>query len=340
MSQTLPSSTAPRSGAVVWALILIAAGVIWLLREANIFTAQNMAVLLRLWPVILIAIGVELLIGRGSRSMSMLIVGATIVVLLALMFVGPAIGLAPNVEVKTMSIDEPLGDATSARMNLGIGVGTTTVSALQDSGSLIQADLRYAGDVQFNVEPGAQADITLSNSSSDANFGFDFFGWTLAVDERDLRWDVRLTPSIPLDLRVSGGVGSATVDLTGLQVTNVVINTGVGEQRITLPSGEGVLPVEISGGVGKTVLTIPAGAGVTADINAGVGETVIDVAGDAAVRLRADGGLGGVNVPAGWERISGEDRNGVWESPTFSDAATEDRIDIDYNGGVGSLRID
>lgn len=340
MSQALPPASGPRSGAVIWALILIAAGVIWLLRELDIFTAQNMAVLLRLWPLILIAIGVELLIGRGSRAASTLIVGATIIVLVALMFVGPSLGLAPNVGVKTLSLSEPVGEAASARMNLGVGVGNASVTALSDSNNLIEADLRYVGEVQFDVAAGAQTVVTLNHEQTTASSGFDFFGWTLALDPSDLHWNILLTPAIPIDLTLNGGVGTSHVDLSSLQITRLAINTGVGDSVVTLPDSDDVLPVSVNGGVGRTTLTLPEGAALIADINAGVGETFIDVPNDAAVRIQIEGGLGGVTLPSAWQRISGEDRNGVWESPTYGTAASNDRIEIDYNGGVGGLRVD
>ena len=96
---------------------------IWLLSEAKIFSSANLAVLFRLWPIVLIAFGLELLVGRGSRSISLLIGVGTVVLLLVLMVVGPALGLAPNVEVKTVQCNEPIGDATSAQVNLDLSVG-------------------------------------------------------------------------------------------------------------------------------------------------------------------------------------------------------------------------
>lgn len=116
----------------LWAFILIAFGVIWLLTEAKVFSSANLAVLFRLWPVVLIAFGVELLVGRGSRSLSLLIGLGTVVVLLVLMVAGPALGLAPDVEVHQQQYSEPLGDAASAQVNIDLSVGRTTVQPIVD----------------------------------------------------------------------------------------------------------------------------------------------------------------------------------------------------------------
>lgn len=339
MSQSAPSSAPQRSGAVFWALILIAAGVIWLLREANIFTGQNLAVLFRLWPLILIALGLELLVGRGSRSMSLLIVGGTILILVVLMFVGPSIGLTSNVEIKSKTVSAPIAGAESATISVGMAVGPGSIYALNDSDQLIVGDLRYIGDVTFNATGGNVAQINLSHNGS-VNIGFDFLGWTVGVDDRDLHWNVGLTPSIPIDLTVDGGVGDNTFDLTGLQLTRLNFKSGVGDATITLPALDGSsMPVQINGGVGKTIVNIPNGTFLSASIDGGVGETDIDVPDNAPVRVETSGGLSSANVPSGWTRISGDDRNGVWESPAYAGAASDARIDISYNGGVGSLRV-
>lgn len=144
-------------GTSIWAFILIALGVIWLLFQANVISGANLAVLFRLWPLLLIALGLELLIGRNSRSISLLIGGGTVALLLALMIVGPAIGLAPNLDVQTKQLQEPLGNTTSAQLDLGFAVGQATVSALTNSTDLLTADLRYVGGVDYSAS-GSQGE--------------------------------------------------------------------------------------------------------------------------------------------------------------------------------------
>jgi hypothetical protein len=48
-------------------VILIAVGIIWLLGNLGVLSAANILVLLRLWPLLLIVIGLDLLFGRQSR---------------------------------------------------------------------------------------------------------------------------------------------------------------------------------------------------------------------------------------------------------------------------------
>ncbi len=318
------------------ALILIGIGAIWLLGQTNILSGASFAILARVWPVILIAIGVNILIARNNPALSLLVGAATIIMLLALMIVGPALGWVTTPEVQNQVVSEPLGDASRAEVRLDLSVGDANVRAAQDTNALITADVNYLGDLRFEVSGGDTRLVRLYNDNQQStNFFTPFWGW--GNDEQRLRWDVALSPNIPIDLQVNGGVGESTLDLSDLQLTNLDVNTGVGGINVTLPAGD--YTVDISGGVGGTDIRIDEGAALNITVNAGVGGTNIDVPEGMAVRLDANGGLGGVNVPGGWERISGERDEGVWQTVDYAAASADERITIDYNGGVGGLTV-
>lgn len=326
-----------RSSSPIWAFVLIGVGIVWLLFEAHVISGENLAVLFRLWPVVLIALGLELLFGRNSRSLSLIIGAASFVVVIVLMFVGPSIGLGSNIEIKSGQFSEPLGDANAAQLNLDLSVGRTTIQAGSGS-TLIDANLRYIGDVELNTtETAGEKFVTMSVANDSTNV-FDFLGLSLAdtMAERELYWNISLSPEIPLDLRLSGGVGESSLDLSGLQVSNLSYNAGVGETTISLP-GTGSFNLDLKGGVGKTRVNFAAGAGVDADINAGVGEVVLDVPEGAAVRIETKGGLGTNTVP--FPRISGDNDESVWQSDNYATADTDERITIHFSGGVGGMTV-
>ena len=330
-------------GTSIWAFVLIALGVVWLLFQANILSGANLAVLFRLWPLILIGLGLELLFGRSSRSISLLIGGGTVALLLVLMLVGPAIGLGANVEFQEKQLQEPLGDTTSAQLDLGLSVGKATVSALTNSADLLSADLRYLGGVEYSAT-GSQGQKTVSLSPrNDSVQIFDFLGFSFVGSESadQLRWDIGLTTAIPLDLRLHGGVGDASIDLTGVQLSNFSYNNGVGDTTITLPAGE-TYPFALDGGVGSVTVNFAADTAITVNVNGGVGGMTLDVPDNAAVILNKNGGLGTVHVPSGYERVGSDthriDSAGVWQSADYSSSAAN-VINIDYEGGVGDLTI-
>lgn len=331
-----------RQRSLFWPIVLIGIGVIWLLGNLGVISAANVSVLFRLWPLVLIVVGVELLIGRNSPGLSALIGIGAVVLLVLLMIVGPSLGWAADVEVKTASFSEPLEDARSARVSLNLGVADTHVGALSDSNDLITADLSYVGEVDFVAQGETEKVISLSQTSAEDNGGFNFFGFGWFFQGEQLNWNIGLSPEVPIDLSINGGVGEANLDLSSLQVTGLNVSSGVGAMTVNLPSSGESYSARLSSGVGEFNVTIPEGPDVTLNINGGVGESTIDVPEGAGVRVDADSGVGGVNLPSNFIRTSGDDDNfvgerGVWETEGFAQA--DQRIIITFNGGVGGLNV-
>jgi predicted membrane protein len=318
-------------------MLLIAAGVVLLLGQAGILTAAHLSVLFRLWPLVLIAVGVNLLLGR-SRGLATLIGVGTLALLLVLMLIGPNIGLAQEVEVREAQYSEPHAGAASAQMNLGLGVGTATVGALDGGADLIRVDLRYIGEYIFEVDgDDEEKEVTLSHRSENAG-SFTFFGLNFNATPRDLHTHILIAPSIPLDLELNGGVGDSRIDLSRLTLTDLRVNGGVGTTNLTLPVLRD-LEIDINGGVGDTNITVPANAAFTADITNGVGTTTLDLPDDAPIRIDFNSGVGSLSAPSFLTRVSGSDNRGVWETANFEDSSESERIEIDFEGGVGGLFI-
>ncbi|MEL6273073.1 MAG: hypothetical protein AAFR22_24925, partial [Chloroflexota bacterium] len=175
-----------------------------------------------------------------------------------------------------------------------------------------------------------------------------------------LNWDIRLNPEIPLQLTVSAGLTIDHFDFTGLNLAKLRMDGGTGYCVVKMPAG--VCNATIEGSVGVFDMTIPNGAKLTlamdngagatnvfigdatvkAEIEGGVGACKIFIPEDAAVRLRADSGLGNIIVPETLKEVEFESEfiseSGRWETPGFEFAAN--KIDLRYEGGVGSLTIE
>ncbi len=321
-----------------WPIVLISVGLIWLLGNLGILQTSNLVMLLRLWPVLLIAIGLDLLLGRSSPVVGAAIGLGTVALVIALMFVGPSLGLAPNMESNTTTISEPLGDARSADVTLNLSVGEVTISALENSTNLIAGDITYIGELDFRTEGGQDRQVYVGVKENGASFNLNLspFDSIFSVTDAQLRWDVGLSPQIPLNLNIDGGVGDAALLLGELQLTGLDIDAGVGNMTVALPAGE--YRASLDGGVGEFSLTIAAGADMTLTANGGVGGMTIDVPDDAAVRVEANGGLGDISVPRSFTQVSrGDSDPKIWETEGFGQA--DEQITILYNGGIGGLTI-
>lgn len=340
MGETIIKKPGYRS--LFWPIVLIGIGVIWLLGNLSIISAANLAVLFRLWPLILIIVGLDLLFGRQSPFLGAVIGIGTVVLLIALMLVGPSIGLAgTSMDVKTAAFNEPLEDATSARVNLNMTAGQMNIKALSDSNDLIDANLSYFGELEFQHEGQSEKFISLSQTSDNVNFGLDFVTFLLNP-ENQLRWDIGLSPNVPIQLDVNNGTGGSTLDLSGLKLTKLSVDSGTGGMTISLPVMDMRYDVQVSSGTGGGTINLQSGTSVNLDINSGTGGFTIDVPEAAAVRVVARTGVGGINVPSSYNRVDGKDdnfvgENGTWETTGF--ASAENQITINFEGGTGGLTV-
>ena len=323
------------------AIILIGIGVVWLLGQFNVLSSASFSVLVRFWPLILVAIGINLLVGRGSPQMSLMIGIITIIALLALMLLGPSLGLAQEVEVQTAQFSEPLSGAERAEVRLDLSVGQVTIDALADSNELISADLNYLGDVRFEHSGDAVRRVHLftEGAVSGGTFSIPFLPW-FDFGQPDLTWDIGLTPDVPIVLDINGGVGESNIDLSGLQITSLDMNTGVGETTLTLPATDAAYNASIDTGVGELAITIADGAALALTVNGGVGQVTLDIPHDGAVRLEARGGLGDVNVSgANLNLVRQRDDVFEYETDSYSSASENERITILVTGGIGGVRV-
>lgn len=262
-------------------------------------------------------------------------------------------------EIKHGHFSEPVGEATSARVRIDFSVGESTVTALNTSDNLIEADLTYVGEIEMKATGEQEKVVHLSQMAGAAEWLRSAVGW-IGSGQR-LRWDIALTPNIPLNLDLHGGAGRSTLDLSALQLTGLNLGAGAGEFVLHLPGGK--YNARYSGGVGRSTISVPSGADIDLNVSSGAGEVNLDIGegaavnarisggvgqcnvsvpADAAVRLEARTGIGSINAGARLQRLSasgGEfwDKGGVWETANYETA--ERKIVIHFEGGVGALNV-
>lgn len=239
-------------------------------------------------------------------------------------------------ETKTASLSKALDGTASAVIEIAFPVGRASVAALEArSPNLFEAELRYVGEVEFDVSGGAERVISLrQKGSSVGDLG------ALAGRAQDLRWDIALARNLPLRLVLAAGVGEATIDLSGLLVDNLRLDTGVGNVLALLPAQTRPLDVAIRGGVGQTEVRAPAAAQGQLDITGGLGGVKVCVSPECAARVEAKAGLGAIDLPERFVPMRGEKSRKsplVWQTSNYADA--EQRIIIRYRGGVGHFRL-
>jgi hypothetical protein len=298
---------APANRDTTAALVLIGLGVLFLLGNFDIIGG-----LARLWPLLLVGIGVWMLYGRGK-----------------------------TMDIKHERYTTPVNGAQSARVRLGLPIGENTIGAASDPALLIDADMHFVGEMRFAAEGTAEKLVSLAQTGDSWTEWINPSNWN--VDNRnELRSTIGLNTVVPTDLDIHGSIGKSEIDLSGMTLSGLNVNGGVGEILLKLPPGD-LSTVSIQVGIGRVEVTVPSGAALQARIRGGVGETVVNVPSDAAMRVEVHSGIGGVTLPARFQRVSGSSsgfdigKNGVWETPGYADAPRQ--IVLDFDGGVGQLIV-
>ncbi|MGC9347976.1 MAG: LiaI-LiaF-like domain-containing protein [Anaerolineae bacterium] len=280
--------------------LLIGLGLILLLNNLG-YLNWSLWDALRLWPILLIAAGLEVLVGRRSLLGSVLAAIFLLVLLVGSIWLFGTVS-GRGVAAETVEISYPLDGAETAEILLGPGVGELTVRALSDSANLIEGaiHLRQNETLTRRYQSGESALVALEIEGSHRYVGTG----------RGSTWDLGLNSEVPLDLTTDIGVGEMTLDLSRLTLDEATVDFGVAQVEISLPR-EGDVEISVDGGIGTVVVHVPS---------------------DTGIRVRADAGLVTRDFPEGYNR-----EGDVYTSQNYADAET--RIDMTIGLGIGTITV-
>ena len=292
-----------RGEGMVGAAFLIGVGTVFLLSNLGYLAMDVWQMALRLWPLLIIAIGFDVLIGRRSLLASL----AGLVLILALL-VGALWLTGVRVEqvqaLPSETIRQELQGAQRARLDLEPGAGGLRLSALSETGALLSGTVKPA--------VGQRVRDNLSRQGDMVTYTLQSRGATISIpgDRGRWNWVLGVTPAVPLDLKVAMGAGEMEVDLTGLNLSDLKIDMAVGSATVTLPA-QGNFKGSVKSAIGEIVILVPSGM---------------------AVRIRADAGLSSVNVPPGYQN-----QDKIYTSPGYDGA--QNRVDLEVGQAIGSISV-
>ena len=304
---------------VFWPIMLIGIGIILLLSQLGYVPWESWGIVWRLWPLLLVALGIDLMIGR--RSVAGAIVSTIVILLLvgsivALVFFAQAVPrLADWVQPAEMSfahIEHPLEDLEQASVYIDWTSVPAFLSALDDSANLIEGEISYLGELVFEVnEANGRADVRVDQVYN----GNIPVPWS-SSERSSRRWDVQLTPSIPIDLTLDSGSGSCDFDLSELQLERLFLDSGSGSVDLALPEGD-----------------------YSVTMDTGSGSVSIDLPEDVEAAIVLDSGSGSFNPGSRFTLVDGEwDDDGVWETDGFDSAELTITFTIDQGSGSITIR--
>ncbi|MFZ5827621.1 MAG: LiaI-LiaF-like domain-containing protein [Bacillota bacterium] len=304
-----PSNQPPRRPSVVGPVILIILGLAFLAQNLNLFDFNVWAVLWRLWPVWLIAVGLDLMLGRKTSWGTWAVLGIVIAIVGGALWVDATFDSFTGAS-EQVSINQPIQNARRAEMHLDTTVSNLVISDGSGSGTLVEGTVVRLEHERLEKNAYNSGDTLVFNLKAKTQrvFGFNLPG---EVNLKSPTWDLRLSDQIPIALRIDAGVGTSRLDLSRIQLSELDLDAGVGDTEIILPPS-GRFRVDIDSGVGQVTLRIPK---------------------ELPVRIHVDQGVGSVRVRGDFQR-DGK----AYISPNFGQGQTQVEIDID--GGVGDITVE
>jgi hypothetical protein len=128
--------------------------------------------------------------------------------------------------------------------------------------------------------------------------------------------EIELNPRHPWRFQIQGATWNTVLEVGGLDVRAIKLDSGAAKVECFLPRPRGVVPIEVSGGVVGLSLHRPRGAAVAADISTG------------AVRIKLDD-----------YAVKAAVTDSQWESEEGASVAP-DRYQLRISGGAVQVTLD
>lgn len=330
-------SNSPYHRSLFWPIMLIGAGTIWLLYNLNMIPSENLWMLVRLWPILIILAGLNVLFSRRlailGAVLGLLVMAGAVYILLYGDKLAFASSPEPQVETFTVEMD----NTTSADIHIDLSFQETKFHGLSEGGELFLAEIGHVGDIEFSVSGDAEKEINLRPMGWEA--GYQWLQSRLEGEE--MVWDIGLSPAVPIFLSVDGGVGKSELNLSDLKLNDLAFEGGTGASAIVLPESREGYDTWVESGTGMITIVLPEDSNLTVLLDSGTGQIVIDVPEGTALRVEVQsGGTGDLHSPLWLTKISGAmDRDeGIYETDGFDNAQYQITIIVE-DIGTGNIVI-
>ena len=302
------------------AILLLTLGVVLLLNTTDVVGWGIWWQIFRFWPLILIAVGLNIILAPRFPIISAIVVALVLVA---------GIGAAYLTSWDTAIDDDrsrqygiSANQSEFLELDVDFGAGSLVVDSIvsPDEGEMIMAYFNGLGahtddritedglEVTLSIDaPG----MRLKDGDAEWKSEIDLFGLLRILGS--LRWDVGVSPDIAeIILDIEGGAADMDLRLTHLNVKTLDMDVGAADVDIALPAN-----------AGHTDIYIDAGA---ADID-------IAVPNNLAALINSDSTLTALDVDTSRFPKTGE----VWRSPDYDTA--QNRVEINIDAGASSISI-
>jgi hypothetical protein len=309
-----------RRGLLFWGLFLIPLGAVPLLVRAGALDPAVVANAWRLWPLLLVALGLALILGRSQAG----ILG-TVVAALALGTVAGGALAAGTPWIGNVGGCGATGSEADQRFDqAGTFAGPAAVSL----------DLN-CGSIDVGMQPGS--DWEVGANYRDEPPRLDSSADSLSLNSPDgfgnvrQSWQVTLPTDQTSDIDITANASTGTIGLAGATLATLKADLNAGDLRIDISEGR-VSTVDIAVNAGR--VRIRADGDLHGKLSANAGSLDLCVRDDAALRIRVEEQLTfGHNLDDRGLTKTGD----VW---TRDGSPSGGLVDLEVEGNAANLTLD
>jgi len=285
-------------------LLTIGIGSLFLMANLEIIALDIWQIILQFWPVVIIAIGLDIIFGRQILNRS------PFVPLLGLILVGAIVAgmiwFAGN-RSPALSEEQVLQSAEGvekADLQLNAIAGRLRVNTVHDPDVLLKGTVRLSRTEDLVKEGEVQGGMAVVNLKSEGFALLPTFTW-----RANPAWDISLNDQIPTSLAVDMALGENDLNLRSADLSKLDVSTVMGKTTVVLPQS-GHYQADLTGVMGEVIVMVPAGI---------------------SIELELDPLITTISVPEGYTR------DGDWvRSPT---AGSNPSVYVRVSQLIGSIRI-
>ena len=308
-------------GLLFWGVALITAGSVALAASQRWFDPAILSGAWRLWPLVLIAIGISIVLTRTSVAWLGTLAAGLVVGLAggALIAGGPALGNCSG-EAPAGGTSNGTFSGTQASVDLELTCGTLAVTMADGSGWIAQT----------NFEGGDKPTLTGSASALEIRSG----DRGLPFDRQREAWSVQLGRDVTYDFSATLNAADAQLDAGGGTFEGMQLTTNAGATNLAL-DGAQLADLQLQLNAGTANITIDGASDVAGRLHVNAGSINLCTKNGAAVQITVKSSVAfSHNLADGGLQNLGNDR---WATVDFGIAVHKTVLQVEGNAATFTL---
>jgi cell wall-active antibiotic response 4TMS protein YvqF/putative adhesin len=307
-------------GFAFWGVALITAGAVALAIQAQLIPADQARGAWRLWPVLLIVIGLAVIAARTPFGLAATVAAALV-----------AGGLAGTL---VAGVPEGIGFGCGGETDEGV----STTGFFEDRGAV---ELNFdCGDLAVRTAPGNEwsviarwsgdAEPQIADAADSLRVQAEGGGFPFGGEGRQ-EWEIVLPAEPTLDVSVEANAASSDLDLADANLASLALDANAGDVHLGL-AGASVGELQVDANAGSVSMEADASTSLAGSVEMNAGSLELCVADDASVTITVESD----NVTFSHNLDdSGLTRRG----DTWSSGGADAELSLSVSGNAGSFTL-